>query len=66
VGVYGPSDPVTAAPFGDTSRVIKHPCACGWRPAPSFNRRCAESFACMRAIQVEEVIEAVEQQLVAG
>jgi lipopolysaccharide heptosyltransferase I len=66
VGVYGPSDPVSAAPFGDKSRVLKQPCACGWRPAPSFNRRCAESFACMRAIQVDEVFEAVEKQLVAG
>jgi lipopolysaccharide heptosyltransferase I len=66
VGVYGPSDPVTAAPFGEKSRVRKHPCACGWRPAPSFNRRCAASFACMRAIEVGEVFEAVEKQLVAG
>jgi lipopolysaccharide heptosyltransferase I len=66
VGVYGPSDPVTAAPFGNKARVLKLPCACGWRPAPSFNRRCAESFACMRAIPVEETFEAVEQQLVAG
>ncbi|MFZ5875328.1 MAG: glycosyltransferase family 9 protein [Nitrospirota bacterium] len=66
VGVYGPSDPVTAAPFGGRALVIKHACACGWRPAPSFNRRCAESFACMRAIQVDEVVEAVEKQLVAG
>ncbi len=65
VGVYGPSDPVTAAPFGDGRRVIKHACVCGWRPGPSFNRRCAEGFACMRAIQVDEVTEAVEEQLIA-
>ena len=66
VGVYGPSDPVTAAPFGDACWVIKHACACGWRPGPSFNRRCAESFACMRAIEVDEVAEAVEGQLAAA
>lgn len=66
VGVYGPSDPVTAAPFGDGCRVIKHPCACGWRPGPSFNRRCVESFACIRAIAVGEVAEAVESQLAAA
>jgi ADP-heptose:LPS heptosyltransferase len=63
VGVYGPSDPVTAAPFGDGRRVIKHACVCGWGPGPSFNRRCAEGFACMRAIQVAEVVEAVESAL---
>ncbi|MFZ5862134.1 MAG: glycosyltransferase family 9 protein [Nitrospirota bacterium] len=63
VGVYGPSDPMTAAPFGDESRVIKHACACGWRPGPSFNRRCAASFACMRAIEVDEVAEAVAGQI---
>lgn len=66
VGVYGPSDPVIAAPFGDGRRVIKHACACGWRPGPSFNRRCAESFACMQAIEVDEVAEAVAGQLAAA
>jgi lipopolysaccharide heptosyltransferase I len=65
VGVYGPSDPVTAGPIGAGHGIIKHACPCGWQPGPSFNRRCAESFACMRAIQVDEVAEAVEKQLTA-
>lgn len=63
VGVYGPSDPVTAGPVGPDHRVIKHACGCGWQPGPTFNRRCAKGFACMRAIEVEEVRGAVEEQL---
>lgn len=58
VAVYGPSDPATAAPVGTGHTVIKHPCACGWVPGPSFNRRCAAGFACMREIQVDEVVRA--------
>lgn len=63
VGVYGPSDPVTAGPVGPGHRVIKHACACGWRPEPTFNRRCARGFACMRAIEVDEVEDATKLQL---
>ncbi|HET8761759.1 MAG TPA: lipopolysaccharide heptosyltransferase I [Nitrospiria bacterium] len=63
VGLYGPSDPATAAPVGAGHRLIKHPCACGWTPGPTFNRRCPERFACMRAIEVEEAADAVEKQL---
>jgi lipopolysaccharide heptosyltransferase I len=66
VGIYGPSDPATAGPAGSDRRVIKHVCRCGWQPGPTFNRRCAEGFACMRAIQVDEVVEAAEERLRAG
>ncbi len=66
VGVYGPSDPVTAGPVGSGHRVIKRVCPCGWRPGPTFNRRCAKGFACMGAIGVEEVRDAVEDQLKAA
>jgi lipopolysaccharide heptosyltransferase I len=60
VAVYGPSDPVTAAPIGTGHAVIKHPCACGWAPGPTFNRRCSAGFACMQAIQIDEVVRAVQ------
>jgi lipopolysaccharide heptosyltransferase I len=60
VGVYGPSDPATAAPVGTGHTVIKHPCACGWVPGPTFNRRCAAGFACMQAIHIDEVVHAVK------
>lgn len=59
VAVYGPSDPVTAAPVGTGHSVIKHPCACGWAPGPTFNRRCAAGFACLHAVQIDEVVRAV-------
>ncbi len=58
IALYGPSDPATAAPVGAGHAVIKHACACGWAPAPAFNRRCAAGFACMQAIQVDEVVRA--------
>lgn len=60
VAVYGPSDPVTAAPVGTGHRVLKHPCTCGWVPGPTFNRRCSAGFACMQAIPIDEVAQAVE------
>lgn len=61
IALYGPSDPVTAAPVGTGHRVLKYPCTCGWVPAPTFNRRCAAGFACLQAITVEDV----QQQLIA-
>ena len=62
VALYGPSDPVLAAPIGTGHRVIKHPCPCGWVPGPFFNRRCPDA-PCMAAIEVGEVVEAVESAL---
>jgi lipopolysaccharide heptosyltransferase I len=59
IAVYGPSDPVTAAPVGVGHAVIKHSCACGWVPGPTFNRRCSAGFACMQMIQIDEVVQAV-------
>lgn len=64
VALYGPSDPQTAGPVGTGHAVIKYPCACGWAPGPAFNRHCADA-ACMAAIGVDEVVEAIERQLVA-
>ena len=60
VALFGPSDPTSAAPVGTDCRVIKHACACGWVPGPTFNRRCPAHFACMQAITVDEVTETVE------
>jgi ADP-heptose:LPS heptosyltransferase len=62
VALYGPSDPVLAAPVGTGHRVIKRPCPCGWVPGPFFNRRCPDA-PCMAAIEVGEVVEAVESAL---
>lgn len=65
VALYGPSDPVLAAPVGSGHRVIKHPCACGWMPGPFFNRRCVDP-PCMAAIGIDEVCDATEQALAAA
>ncbi len=65
VALYGPSDPILAAPVGSGHRVIKHPCACGWTPGPFFNRRCVDP-PCMAAIGIDEVCDATEQALSAA
>jgi len=65
VALYGPSDPVTAAPVGTGHRVLKHPCPCGWVPGPYFNRRCPDT-PCMAAIGIDEVVEAVGSILASG
>jgi len=62
VALYGPSDPLLAAPVGTGHRVIKYPCACGWTPGPFFNRRCLDP-PCMAAIGIDEVYDAVLEQL---
>ncbi|MBI3608029.1 MAG: glycosyltransferase family 9 protein [Nitrospirae bacterium] len=65
VALYGPSDPVLAAPVGTGHRVIKYPCACGWTPGPFFNRRCVDP-PCMAAIGIDEVCDVTEQALAAA
>jgi lipopolysaccharide heptosyltransferase I len=62
VALYGPSDPLHAGPAGVGHQVLKHPCPCGWTPGPFFNRRCPDP-PCMQAIQVEEVLAAMDHVL---
>lgn len=62
VALYGPSDPLRAGPTGSDHQILKHPCPCGWKPGPFFNRHCPEA-PCMKAIEVEEVLAAVERAL---
>lgn len=64
VALYGPSDPLRAGPTGAGHQVLKLPCPCGWVPGPFFNRRCPDA-PCMKAIEVEAVLAAVDRTLAA-
>lgn len=52
VALFGPTAPWRTGPYGDGHSVIRKDLAC----SPCFKRRC-ESRECMRAIDVEDVLE---------
>lgn len=52
VALFGPTAPWRTGPYGEGHSVIRKDLAC----SPCFKRRC-ESKECMRAIEVEEVLE---------
>lgn len=62
VAIYGPSDPVRVAPFGEEHWVLKKACPCGWTPELHFNRHCA-AVPCLEAITTEEVVLAAKALL---
>jgi heptosyltransferase II len=56
IALFGPTDPVRHRPYGDGHIVIKKDMKC----SPCYERKCKyKSFACMEAIQVEDVVESV-------
>jgi heptosyltransferase II len=59
VALFGPTDPGLTAPRGAGASVIWKPPPC----APCFLTECPIEHPCMRAIGVEEVVEAVEARL---
>jgi lipopolysaccharide heptosyltransferase I len=65
VAIYGPSDPVRVAPVGSRHRVLKQPCACGWRPGIHFNRRCPD-VPCLDAVSASDVVAAATALLAGG
>ena len=61
VALFGPTDPALTAPRGPDTSVIWKPPPC----APCFLPECPIEHPCMRSIDVEEVLHAVETQLAA-
>lgn len=61
VALFGPTDPALTAPRGPDTSVIWKPPPC----APCFLPECPIEHPCMRSIDVEEVLQAVETQLAA-
>jgi heptosyltransferase-2 len=59
VALFGPTDPALTAPRGPDVSVIWKPPPC----APCFLPECPIEHPCMRSIDVEEVLQAVEARL---
>lgn len=55
VALFGSTEPALTAPLGDNHHIIRHQVEC----SPCFLRECPIDFRCMKAITVDEVVEAV-------
>jgi len=55
IALFGPTDPVRHAPFGAGHTVVRKDTRC----SPCYERKC-KSQDCMRAIQVEDVMEVMK------
>lgn len=55
--IFGPTNPLTTAPYGSAGEIIRHPPEC----APCMLRDCPIDHRCMTAITPEEVFERVRQ-----
>ncbi len=57
VALFGPTDPIRHRPYGDGNIVIKKDIKC----SPCYKRECRyKNFACMDAIQVDDVMESIK------
>ena len=59
VSIFGSTEPALTGPIGPHHRVLRHHVEC----SPCFLRRCPLDFRCMKAIEVDEVVEAVIRAL---
>lgn len=55
VAIFGSTEPALTGPLGPRSRVLRHQVEC----SPCFLRKCPIDFRCMKAVHVDEVVEAV-------
>ena len=55
VSVFGSTEPLLTGPLGAGHRVLRHHVEC----SPCFLRNCPIDFRCMKAIETDEVVEAV-------
>lgn len=55
VSLFGSTEPALTGPIGPRHRVLRHHVEC----SPCFLRTCPLDFRCMKAIEVDEVAEAV-------
>lgn len=58
VALFGPTAPWRTGPYGSCHRIVRSPCAC----APCYQRTCSHC-RCMRAIEVEKVLDTVNAVL---
>lgn len=59
VSLFGPANPLSTGPYGPGHAVIQHPFPC----QPCYAHPTCKDFACMKAIQVDEVFDAVARVL---
>lgn len=59
VAIFGSTEPALTAPLGTNNRILRHHVEC----SPCFLRECPLDFRCMQAVEVEEVVKAVLDQL---
>jgi heptosyltransferase-2 len=56
VAVFGSTDPEATGPRSPKARVVRRPLPC----APCLKPECTKDYACLRAIQPEEVWRELE------
>ena len=62
VAIFGSTEPRLTGPLGNYHIVLRHQVEC----SPCFLRECPIDFRCMKAVAVEEVVEAVLSVLKSG
>lgn len=60
VAIFGSTEPSLTGPLGSRHRILRHHVEC----SPCFLRECPLDFRCMRAVEVDEAVAALEQVLV--
>ena len=59
VALFGSTEPRLTGPLGPGHRILRHHVEC----SPCFLRECPLDFRCMKAIEVPEVVAAIEATL---
>jgi heptosyltransferase-2 len=62
IALFGSTNPVTTAPAGNQSVIIRHEVPC----SPCLKETCPTDFSCMKLISVEEVLSAAQNILQKG
>lgn len=59
VAIFGPADPQRTGPYGENHKIVykKFPCS------PCFRHPLCKDFPCMKEISIEDVLEAVKEQI---
>ena len=59
VAIFGSTEPALTGPLGQGHRILRRHVEC----SPCFLRECPLDFRCMRAVEVEDAVAALEQVL---
>jgi lipopolysaccharide heptosyltransferase II len=59
VAIFGSTEPRLTGPFGNGHIVLRHHVEC----SPCFLRECPIDFRCMKAVSIDEVVDAVRSML---